>query len=164
VDRARILTALAFSSATLTGGLLIVGCGSGTAVDAGGFSSADLKAANTALSVLAQTSVWNAAAEVTYTNGNLPTSCSFHVARTTPLTFELFITWAPDAAGGAAPNRRYAWLEALIGPKGLRSGYFFHLGYASTRSALVSHYGQAYSKPVEKCLIEETGTFALVPR
>jgi hypothetical protein len=140
------------------------GCGSGTAVDAGGFSAADLTAATKALTVLSQTSVWNAAAEVTYTNGNLPKTCSFHIERRSPLTFKLFITWAPDPAKGAAPNRRYAWLEAILGEKGLRAGYYFHLGYVPTAEALASHYGDAYAKPAERCVIEQTGTFALVSK
>jgi hypothetical protein len=141
---------------------ILAGCGS-DGTDAGGFTSNDLKAATSALGVLAETSVWNSAAEVTETNGNLPASCSFHIEKAKPLTFELFITWAPDPAHGAAPNRRYAWLEAQIGPEGLKSGYSFHLGYTPTAKALASHYGAAYRKPAEKCLIEQTGTFALVP-
>jgi len=155
--------ALRLAAVAVTGAVVLVGCGTDSKVDAGGFTAGDLKAATVALGLLAQTSVWNAASEVTDTNGNLPTSCSFHIATAKPLMFELFITWAPDSAHGAAPNRRYAWLQAVIGPAGLKSGYFFHVGYTSTLQALASHYGQAYERPAEKCLIEETGTFALVP-
>ena len=143
----------------------LAGCGSSSTVDAGGFSAGDLTAASKALAVLAQTSVWNAAAEVTYTNGNLPKTCSFHIEREKPLTFKLFITWVHDPYNiGAAPNRRDAWLEAVVSPEGLSAGYLFHLGYAPTAKALASHYGDAYAKPAEKCLVEQNGTFALVSR
>jgi hypothetical protein len=143
--------------------LVMAGCGGASGVDAGGFTAQDLQSGASALALIAQTSVWTAASEVTGTNGNLPTSCSFHIAKERPPTFELFITWAPDAAGGPAPNRRYAWLDAVIGPGGLKGGYAFHLGYAPTAKLLASHYGSAYAKPAEKCLIEANGTFALVP-
>jgi hypothetical protein len=147
----------------VTGVVVLAGCGATSQVDAGGFTAHDLEAGNAALALLAQTAVWTAASEVTGTNGNVPTRCSFHVAKTEPLTFELFITWSPDTASGPAPNRRYAWLSAVIGPAGLKSGYAFHLGYARTPQALASHYGEAFAKPAEKCLVEQTGTFALVP-
>ena len=144
-------------------GLTLAACGAASGVDAGGFTGSDIKAATAALRALAQTSVWNAAAEVTFTNGNPPASCSFHIAKTSPLTFELFMTWVPDPAQGAAPNRRYAWLQAEIGPEGLKSSYSFHLGYVPTAHALASRVGDAFARPAEGCLIEESGTFAPGP-
>jgi hypothetical protein len=142
---------------------LLTGCGGSSHVDAGGFTPQEVTAGAAALELLGHTSVWTAAAEVTGTNGHLPMRCSVHVVRTKPLTFELFLTWAPSSAHGAASNRRYAWLRAVIGAGGLTSGYSFHLGYEPTLKLLATHYGDAYLKPADKCLVEKTGTFALIP-
>ena len=144
----------------VTSAAVIAGCGATSKVDRGGFTAQDRSQAMAALGILSQTAVWTTAAEVTYTNGNVAKTCSLHIANDKPLTFELFLTWFP---GGAGKNRRYAWLQAVIGPQGLKADYSFHLGYEPTAKALASHYGNAYTKPAERCLVEQNGTFALLP-
>jgi hypothetical protein len=140
--------------------ILLAGCGGGSSsVDSSGYSASDRRAANEVLGILARTAVWQAAAQATYTNGSVPAACSLHIVSKDPRKFKLFITWIP--AEGL--NRRYAYLEAVIGPEGLREDYQFRLRYTKTQQELESHYGDAFQKPNRSCLVLENGKFALLP-
>jgi hypothetical protein len=143
----------------LAGVALLAGCGGSSKVDRGGFTAGDRKAAEEVLGILAQTSVWDTAAQVTFTNGSPPAACTLHIVQTKPLTFRLFVSWIPQAG----LNRRYAWLQAVVGPEGLKQDYSFRLRYARTEKALKAHYGDAFTKPFERCLVLANGRFALLP-
>jgi hypothetical protein len=135
---------------------LLAGCGgSGGKAGPSGFSSSDRKAAQTALRTLADTSVQTAAFRYTYEIG-VANACRVHIRARKPLTFELFIAWKPGPT--TDPNHRnWAWLRAVIGPEGLKRDYSFHLGTEYTEQALKTHYGDAFAKPSERCVVTEKG-------
>jgi hypothetical protein len=141
--------------------VVLAGCGAGSGgVDQGGFTAGQRKAAQDALIVLSGTSLWDTAAKASYTQGQPPTACVVHIVKPKPLTFKVFMTWIPDKG----INLDYVWLQAVIGPEGLRRDYSFRLGNEFTKAALTAHYGDVFSKPVENCLVLQNGGFALVPK
>jgi hypothetical protein len=150
----------------LAGTGALAGCGGRSAVDTGGFSAGDREAAHKALSTLSQTSVWQTALRTTLTESSLPSACVVHIESRKPLTFKLLLTWIPDATTqrtvfGGQP-RADVWLRAVIGPEGLRGAYSLRLGNEHSVAALRSHYGDAFRKPVDRCLLLANGTFGLV--
>src|SRR4051812_41096156 len=143
---------------------VLAGCGGGTKLDEGHFSASDRQAARTVLGILSRTSVWQAAQRMTLTVSRSPV-CVLHIESAKPLTFKLFMTWIPTAAQQrtvfeGAP-RAYVWLQAIIGPQGLKRDYSLHLGNERSLKALKSHYGDAFTKPVERCVLLVNGTFGL---
>jgi hypothetical protein len=149
---------------------LLAGCGGGGGgVDANGFSSSQFSAARNALAVLGQTSIYDAALKLSYTEAEVPNNCVVHIQQTNPLTFHLFMTWVPNpgALGGTvvqnAAGRSYSWLDAVIGADGLKGDYSFHQGNEQTMEALQSHYGDVFSKPFENCLVLQNQRFGLLP-
>jgi hypothetical protein len=150
--------------------VLLAGCGGGGGgVDAGGFTSSQFSAARNALAILGQTSIYDAALKLSYTEAEVPNNCVVHIEQTKPLTFRLFMTWVPNAGalGGTvsknAAGRAYSWLDAVIGADGLKGDYSFHQGNETTIEALHSHYGDVFSKPVENCLLLQNQRFGLLP-
>jgi hypothetical protein len=152
--RATPIAIVAIASAAL-----LSACGGSGGVDRGGFTAEDRKAARVVLGLLSQTSVYTSAAEISYTEGFPPTACAVHIVKRTPLTFKVFMSWIPPRG----INRTYSWLQAVVGPEGLKQDYAFHLGSETTEAALRAHYGDAFSKPVHKCLVLQTHSFALLP-
>jgi hypothetical protein len=147
--------------------LLLAGCG-GTATDAGGFTATQFTDAQKALDALAQTSVYDAALAITQTAAEDPTACVVHIEKANPLTFKVLMTWKPNIAnlGGTvaqgAGGRLFSWITATIGPQGLAGDYSFHEGNESTLKALEGRYGNAFAKPVEKCLLLQNDAFGLL--
>jgi hypothetical protein len=147
---------------------LAAGCG-GTSTDAGGFTANEFRDAQRALDVLAQTSVYDAAIEITHTAAEDPTACVVHLESKNPLTFKVLMTWKPNIAnlGGTisqrASGRLYSWITASIGPQGLVGDYSFHEGNELTLKALEARYGDAFTRPVEKCLLLQNDAFGLLP-
>jgi hypothetical protein len=166
--RVRVGSALGAVAALLMSVLLLAGCG-GTSTDAGGFTAADRTAANKALGALAQTSVYDAALEITQTAAEDPTACVVHIEGTNPLKFKVFMTWIPNIKnlGGTvtqqAAARTYSWIQAIIGPEGLQGDYSFHEGNELSLAALKARYGDAFAKPVATCLLLENDAFGLLP-
>jgi hypothetical protein len=140
-------------------GLTLAGCGGKQAVDRGGFTADDRKAAAKALAILGDTAVWTTAAKATYTQGFPPTRCAVHIQSRDPLTFDVLMTWVPQRN----VNRTYTWLQAVIGPDGVDGDYKFDYGNEVTQTALESHYGTAFSKPMLKCLVLVNRKFGLLP-
>ena len=156
-----LVRSLALVAAAALAAVSLTGCGGGgSEVDSGGFTAADWKAAQDMLSTLARTSLWDTAAQVTYTNGAPTTACGIHIVKSKPRTFKVFMAWIP---GGGGINRRYAWLQAVVGPELLKQDYSFRLRYTLTERALRSHYGDTFTKPYARCLVLENGRFALLP-
>jgi hypothetical protein len=146
---------------------VVAGCGS-SGVDSDGFSAGDRKAAENALAALAQTSVYDAARDISLTEAEVPSACVVHIEQRQPLTFRVFMTWIPKAsalggAGATSARRSYSWLEAVIGAEGLDGNYSFHQGNEPTERALKSRYGNAFAKPVAKCLVLQNEHFGLLP-
>jgi hypothetical protein len=144
----------------VVGAAVLAGCGGDGSVDRGGFTAGDRKAAQDALGVLARTAVWGTAAKVSYTQGKPPTACVIHIQKAKPLTFKVLMTWIP--VQGFNTGRTYAWLEAVIGPEGLKRDYHFRFGNELTENALKTRYGDAFAKPVEKCLVLQNNKFGLL--
>jgi len=120
------------------------------------------------LALLAHTAFYTAAEKSTYTEGFPPTACVVHIEQRKPLMFRIFMSWVPpltpaqvEAQGVNA--RTYAWLEAVIGPQGIRRDYRFRSGNELTKAALTARYGSVFEKPVERCLVLQNQRFALLP-
>jgi hypothetical protein len=152
--------------AAVVGAAALAGCGAG-GVDRDGFTKSERRAAQDALAQLAQTSVYDAAREISLTEAHVPNACVVHIEKEKPLTFRVLMTWIPKegALGGAGlrGERAYSWLEAVIGPDSIRGDYSFHEGNERTRRALEAHYGDAFSKPVARCLVLQNQRFGLLP-
>jgi hypothetical protein len=142
----------------LVGGAFLAGCGGSAKVDSGGFTAGDRKAAQKALDTLSKTAVLTAAVNLVATVG-VPDACRVHIERRDPLTFKLFMSWIPDEGS----LRTHAWLQAVIGPDGVKRGYRFRSGYEDTRAAVEARYGNAFQKPSEPCEVTNVNTFYLVP-
>ena len=142
---------------------LLSGCG-GSKVDSGGFTASQFKAAEQALTFLGQTSVYDDALKTSDTEGEVPTTCTVHLEQKNPLTFKVFLTWIPNIANTGKGNiRAYSWVEAVLGPDGLKQNYSFHAGNEPSEALLQSKYGDAFNKPVEKCLLLQNRQFGLLP-
>ena len=51
----------------------------------------------------------------------------------------------------------------MLGPDGLKQNYSFHAGNETSEALLQSKYGDAFDKPVEKCLLLQNRQFGLAP-
>src|SRR5712691_4032332 len=132
---ARAPSALRLAFIGVASAVVLAGCGGGGGgrVDSGGFTASQFDAARNALTLLGQTSIYDAALKLSYTQADVPTACVVHIEQQQPLTFKVFMTWVPNttALGGgpaAAAQRSYSWLEAVIGTSGLKGDYSFHQG------------------------------------
>ena len=89
------------------------GCGGG-GVDGNGFTANDRRAARNALSILARTSVYDAAREISLTEAHVPDRCVVHIQTSKPLTFRVFMTWVPnEQADGLRGSRGRHFPSAL---------------------------------------------------
>jgi hypothetical protein len=146
----------------------LAGCGGGAKTDNGGYTSQDFRNAQKALGALAQTSVYDTALEITQTAAEDPTACVVHLESKKPLLFKVLMTWKPNIKnlGGTvaqgAGGRTFSWIVAVIGPTGVQGKYSLHEGNELTLKALEAHYGDAFAKPVEKCLLLQNQAFGLL--
>jgi hypothetical protein len=145
------------------GAAALAGCGTG-GTDKGGFTAGDRDAAAKVLGLLARTSVYTAARTMSLTQGSPPTECLVHIQTRKPLTFRVFMSWVSQRPPGKvnAQARAYSWLEAVMGPQGLKQDYTLRSGNEVTEQALKAQYGDVLSKPVDKCLVLENQRFALL--
>ena len=158
VRRGALLTTLAALVASV-----LAGCGGGK-VDSNGFTASQFNAAQQALNFLGTTSVYDDALKTSDTEAEVPTTCTVHLESTNPLTFRIFLTWIPNIENTGKGNlRAYSWVEAILGPKALKQDYQFHAGNETSQSALEAKYGDAFDKPVEKCLLLQNRQFGLLP-
>jgi hypothetical protein len=152
--------------AVAAGAVALAGCGESGKLDEGQFSAGDRKAARAVLSTLAQSNLWHIAERTTLMESSSPAACVLHIETAKPLTFKLFMTWIPSAAaqrGVFRGNpRAYVWLEAVLGREGLQKPSSLHLGNEHSLKELKSHYGDAFTKPVERCVVLADGTFGLL--
>jgi hypothetical protein len=143
---------------------LVAGCGGSGRVDSNGFTASERKAARTALAVLAQTSIYDAALKISLTQAEVPTRCVVHIEQKNPLRFKLFLAWVPDPAVLAKGYlRSYTWLEAVIGTDAFKGDYSFHQGNELNEAGLQAHYSDAFAKPAAKCLVLQNRRFGLLP-
>jgi hypothetical protein len=157
------LRALLLACAGVSAAALLAGCGSAK-VDSGGFTASQFKAAEQALTFLGQTSVYDDALKTSDTEAEVPTTCTVHLEQKKPLMFKVFLTWIPNIADTGKGNlRAYSWVEAVLGPDGLKQNYSFHAGNEASEALLESKYGDAFDKPVEKCLLLQNRQFGLLP-
>jgi hypothetical protein len=141
----------------------VAGCGGG-ATDEGGFTRNDRDAAAKVLGLLARTSVYTAASKMSLTQGGPPTDCFVHIQTRKPLTFRVFMTWvsARPISEVEAQARAYSWIEAVMGPRGLKQDYTLRSGNEVTAAGLRARYGDVTKKPVDNCLVLENQRFALL--
>jgi hypothetical protein len=159
-SRVGALVIVCAAVATMT---LLAGCG-GSKVDSAGFTASQFKAAEQALGFLGQTSVYDDALKTSDTEAEVPTTCTVRLEQKSPLTFKVFLTWIPNIANTGKGNlRAYSWVEAVLGPDGLKQNYSFHAGNETSEALLQSKYGDAFDKPVEKCLLLQNRQFGLLP-
>jgi hypothetical protein len=152
------MTAIRILVVGLASGAMLAGCGGNgdQKVDEGGFTAAQRSAAQTALVILSNTAVATTAVQNTGVIG-YPTTCSVHLQARKPLTFKLFLSWKD------LTRPSYAWLQAVIGPEGLKRDYSFSAGTETNAAAVKSHAGNALSKPFQPCEITNIGTFSIIP-
>jgi len=162
--------ALLVAAGSVAAAALLLGCGGGGGgVDAGGFTKSQFNTARDVLTQLGQTSFYDAALKLSYTEAEAPNNCVVHIDQQSPLTFHVFLSWLPNvqSLGGDvqhnAASRSYSWLDALITADGLKGDYSFHQGNEKTLAELRSHYGDVFSKPVENCLVLQNQRFGLLP-
>jgi hypothetical protein len=159
----RALGRLAAGVVIASSAVAAAGCGAGK-TDEGGFTRSDRDAAAKVLGLLARTSVYTAAAKMSLTQGHPPTDCFVHIQTRKPLTFRVFMTWvsARPASEVEAQARAYSWIEAVMGPKGLKQDYTLRSGNEISETGLRAQYGDVAEKPVDKCLVLENQRFALL--
>jgi hypothetical protein len=135
--------------------LLLTACGS-RGVDAGGFTASDRKAAQSGLDTLQSTSVSTMIVQLSATN-QIPAVCLVHLESRDPQTFRVFIAWEPRGNFKQADTgNNYSWLTILLSSSGLK-GNNWHLDNSPTKGALVAAYGDATTKPVDRCEILAAG-------
>jgi hypothetical protein len=139
---------------------ILTACGGGTASREG-----DRQATLTALRILSSSSLWQIATRTTLTQSSQPAACVLHIEKTKPLKFKLFMSWIPTATVQRTvfegQPRAYVWLRAAITKQGAKPDYSLHLGNERSLEALKSHYGDAFSKPFERCVLLANGAFGL---
>ena len=149
-------------------GTALTGCG-GSKTDSGGYTAQEFRNAQKALDALAQTSVYDTALEITQTAAEDPDACVVHLESRKPALFKVLMTWKPNPKhlGGTvaqgAGGRTFSWIIATIGPDGIHGSYSLHEGNELSLKALEAHYGDAFSKPVERCLLLQNQAFGLLP-
>ena len=150
-------------------GAVLAGCGGGGSKDSGGYTPQEFRNAQKALDALAQTSVYDTALDITQTAAEDPNACVVHLESRKPPLFKVLMTWKPNpknlggtVAQGAA-GRTFSWIIATIGPNGVQGEYSLHEGNELSLEGLQAHYGDAFSKPVEKCLLLQNQAFGLLP-
>jgi hypothetical protein len=143
--------------------LALAGCGGG-GTDDGGFTLSERNAAAKVLGLLARTSVYTAAMKMTLTQGIPPTKCVVHIQNREPLTFRVFMAWVSARPLGTVQSqaRAYSWVDAVMGPSGLKEDYKLRSGNEVTEKALEAQYGDVFEKPVDKCLVLENQRFGFI--
>ncbi len=131
--------------------LALTGCGSG-GVDAGGFSSSNRNAAQNALDTLQSTSVSTIILQLSATN-EIPAICRVHLESRKPLTFKLFLAWIPRGQFRQSETGNvYSWLQILLNRDGV-TGNNWHVVSSPRKATLEAAYGDALSKPFDRCEI-----------
>jgi hypothetical protein len=168
----------------------LAGCGS-EAVDSGGLTSSDRKAAQTAMDALQGSNISLQLVAITEQVQSVPAACRVRLVARHPSTFRVYVFWIPWL--GSSP---YTWLDMTI-TKDASQGTF-HLGTSkpvlpggrltpngrsvdpwSLDTTLLSHYGpeqakknrevllakggNVFSKPGARCQVLMNGGLRLVP-
>ncbi len=157
VGRASVVAACALASTA---------CGGKQKVDAGGFTTAEQKAVQTALRILQQTPIPRTVVAISRQSGQAPTICQVLPKTDAGGTFELVVGWKPDhPAYMSVPQ---SVLEATIG-KSVKDDRFHVSSFgggghdpipepASVEASLVR---AVLSKPAEKCEVLENSQLRL---
>ena len=152
-------------------GLLLVACGSnqtaGTTSDV--FTGAQVKAAQTALDLLQQTSIPRRIVAISYQSGVAPTTCSIVPDPAGNGVFKLYLAWASDVPGYTTIPKSV--LEATIRQdSSARDSFGVHtfrtrFGRPVPISLQVnaSLARAALTKPNAQCTVLENGALQLVP-
>jgi hypothetical protein len=169
---------------------LLAGCG-GDAVDSGGLTAGDRKAAQTAMDALQKSNVAIQLVNITDTVQSVPAACRVHLTSNEPRTFKVYVFWVPWL--GSQP---YTWLDMTLTKDVTKDA--FHLGTAkpvlpggrldpngrdvnpwTVDTTLLSRYGPAqarknrevlrarggdvFSKPGAGCQVLRNGSLRLLP-
>jgi hypothetical protein len=183
-ERARLLIVIA------AGVLALAGCGS-DAVDSGGLTAPDRKAAQTALDGLRNSNISDQLVTITKWVQSAPAACRIRLVSRNPNTFKVYVFWIPWLA--AEP---YVWLNMRVTDNPRTST--FHLGNVEpilpggrlkldrrsvkpgsvdttllsrygpqqakkSREILVAHGGDVFAKPGAKCQLLQNGSLRLLP-
>jgi hypothetical protein len=142
------------------------GCGSKQSVDAGGFTTAEQKSAQTALDILQQTPIPRTVVAISRQSGQAPTICRVLPIPETRGAFQLVVGWKPDhPAYMSVPQ---SVLEATIG-QSVKDDRFHVSSFGgggpkpipeppSVEASLVR---AVLSKPAEKCEVLENSHLRL---
>jgi peroxiredoxin len=135
--------------------LCLAGCGSTDSGDAGGFTSADRNAAQSAVDGLKTTSATTMILQLSGTHG-IPAICQMRRESTSDEAFKLFIAWIPQGLRAQQyTGDTYSWLQVLF-RNGVVSNW--RLASSAKRSSVAAAYGNALSQPFDRCQIMADGS------
>jgi hypothetical protein len=173
------------------GVLALAGCG-GSAVDSGGLTAHERKAAQSAVDSLQHSNISLQLVAITHWVQSVPAACRVHLVSKNPRTYNVYVFWIPYLA--AEP---YVWLNMKVTADPQTST--FHLGTAepvllpggrlnangrsinprSVDTTLLSRYGAqqarisqqtlvahgegAFAKPGARCQVLANGSLRLLP-
>lgn len=184
----RMLCAAAAGAALVVG---LAACGGKSAVDSGGLTARDRKAAQSAMDALSGTNISLQLASITHSLEAVPAACRVHRLESPKGTFRIYVFWIPWL--GSDP---YTWLHMTVARDA--SSDTFLLGTAKpvlpggrltangqsvdpytqdatilskygpaqakkNHQALLAHAGDAFSKPGAACQVLQNGDLRLVP-
>jgi hypothetical protein len=174
---------------TAAGVLALAGCAS-DAVDSGGLTARDRKAAQTAVDAMQNSNISLQLVTITRWVQSVPAACRIRLASRNPSTFKVYVFWIPWLA--AAP---YVWLNMRLTDDPPTST--FHLGTAQpvlpggrlnrdgrtvnrasvdttllsrygpeqarkSRQILEAHGGDVFAKPGARCQVLQNGSIRLL--
>jgi hypothetical protein len=185
-ERARLLIVIA------AGVLALAGCGSSNAVDSGGLTGGDQKAAQSAMDTLQNSNISLQLVAITKWVQRVPAACRIRLVSRSPSTFKVYVFWIPYLA--AEP---YVWLNMKVTNDPRTST--FHLGTSEpvllpggrlspdgrtvnprsvdttllsrygpqqarkSKETLVAHGGDVFAKPGARCQLLANGSLRLLP-
>src|SRR4051794_32338933 len=108
MPRGRGIALRAFAALVTVSLVSLPGCGGG-AVDSGGLTAGDRKAAQTAMDALQKSNISAQLVNITDTLQAVPAACRVHLTSKEPRTFKVYVFWIPWL--GSEP---YTWLDMTL--------------------------------------------------
>jgi hypothetical protein len=152
-------------------GLVLAACGSGQSGDTGSdvFTDSQVKAAQTALDLLQETSIPRRIVAISYQSGVAPTTCSIVPNTSGNNTFKLYVAWASNVPGYTTIPKSV--LEATISQDSSKQDSFgvhtfrtrFGKPVPLSVQANATLARAALTKPNAQCTVLDNGVLKLVP-
>jgi hypothetical protein len=190
--KAHRISVRACAALVVTAGVAaLAGCGGGGAVDSGGLTAGDRKAAQAAMDALRKSNIPLQLVTITDTVQEVPAACRVRLVSKDPSTFRVYVFWIPWL--GSEP---YTWLDMTftkdvsqgtfrlgtdkpvlpsgrltpngrnVNPYSVDATLLSRYGPAQARKnrqVLMAHAGNVFSKPGAKCQVLMNGDLRLVP-